>query len=86
MGNIVKNFNEFVNEGIDKEQILSLNDTYPEIITGIKDAYYGVNDHLSNLVEYLKDAEDEDGAWKEEVKIWEQIAKLESKSKIGKFL
>ena len=76
----------FVGEGIDSTNIIDMDDKYPEITTGIKDNYYGVTDHVDTLAEFLRDATSEDDEWRAERDLWQKIAKMVDKSKLGKFL
>ena len=85
-GKVLESVNESINEGIDAHNVTELRDRFSEIVQGIEDTYYGITDNIDKLVEFLGDASNEDNAWKEELKIFEQVKKLVDKSKLGKFI
>jgi len=73
-------------EGLDKTSIKNLTNKYPEITNELKDSYYGVGDHIHNLLAHLDDAVKEDPSFKEELKLAQTLVKLYDRSQLGKYL
>ena len=83
----MKNFKSLVKEGSKDEVIKSmLRSARPELVNAVKDHYYGVSDHITDLVHDLNMLNGETGEFTADLVAAKKMLKLFDKISLGKYL